>query len=95
MFSFGSQHPGALVLHNFPTTLMDITKPDGVRIDLATIDVMRDREREVPRYNHFRRSINLEAFSSIDEITRDPVSLVAKKNKGQTHTLFTQTFTRL
>lgn len=73
MLTFGMNYPGALTLHNFPTTLMDLTKPNTVRVDLATIDILRDRERQVPRFNHYRRSINMVPYKSIDELTPDPV----------------------
>ena len=48
-YSFGIAHPGALTLRNFPNFLRDLRRPDGDRVDLATIDILRDRERGVPR----------------------------------------------
>ena len=54
-YSFGVQHPGALRLHNYPRLLQKLTRIDGEMIDLAAIDIMRDRERGVPRYNEYRR----------------------------------------
>ena len=74
LLTFGTNTAGALALHNFPSALMDITKPDKERIDLATIDILRDRERQIPRFNHYRRSLNLVPYGSIDEITDDTVS---------------------
>ena len=48
-----------MCLHNFPRFLQDLTLPDGVRLDLGAVDIMRDRERGVPRYNEFRRLLHL------------------------------------
>ena len=54
-YSFGVAIPGALRLHNFPRTLQNLVQDNGDRFDLATVDILRDRERGVPRYNQFRR----------------------------------------
>jgi hypothetical protein len=72
-YSFGIQHPGAVCLHNFPRWMQDLTLPDGVRLDLAAVDIMRDRERGVPRYNEFRRLLHLEAPETFEELTDNPV----------------------
>ncbi|WES65425.1 peroxidase family protein [Microbacter sp. GSS18] len=72
-YSFGTQHPGAVQLHNFPRWMQDITLPDGTRLDLAALDILRDRERGVPRYNEFRRQLHLRPAASFDELTDDPV----------------------
>jgi hypothetical protein len=37
-------------------------------IDLATIDILRDRERGVPRYNRFRQLFHLPRVSSFEEL---------------------------
>ncbi|HSO01571.1 MAG TPA: peroxidase family protein, partial [Gaiellaceae bacterium] len=50
-YSFGIAHPGAITLHNYPRVLQELRKPDGTVADLAAIDVLRVRERGVPRYN--------------------------------------------
>ena len=71
-YSFGLAHPGALTLHNFPNYLRKLTRPDGEIIDLASIDVLRDRERGVPRYNRFRRLLRLNPIQSFDDL-RNPL----------------------
>jgi len=38
-------------------------------IDLATIDILRDRERGIPRYNEFRRLTNLPPVESFEKLT--------------------------
>jgi hypothetical protein len=69
LYSFGISHPGAIVLHNFPRFLQDIVTQTGVRVDLAAVDIMRERERGIPRYNQFRRLLHMKPFKSIDELT--------------------------
>lgn len=63
-YSFGTQHPGQLVLNNFPKFMQNLPIPGLGKMDLGMVDVLRDRERGVPRYNQFRRGINLKPISS-------------------------------
>ena len=70
-YSLGIAHPGALRLHNFPRTLQTLDK-NGETIDLGTIDILRDRERGVPRYNDFREMLRLPRVTSFDELAGDP-----------------------
>ncbi|SEL83946.1 peroxidase family protein [Halomonas daqiaonensis] len=74
LYSLGTSHPGALVLHNFPSHLQQHAKqaPHERTIDLASIDVLRDRERGVPRYCRFRRLIDMPAPASFAELTDNP-----------------------
>jgi hypothetical protein len=72
-YSFGTSHPGAITLHNYPRHLQDITLEGDERLDLAAVDILRDRERGVPRYNQFRRLLRKPPVKSFDEITDDPV----------------------
>jgi len=72
LYSFGRSHPGALVLHNFPRHLQHLQRADGELVDLAAIDVLRVRERGVPRYNEFRRLFRLKPASSFEELTDNP-----------------------
>ena len=37
-------------------------------IDLATIEILRDRERGIPRYNDFRRLTNLRPVESFEKL---------------------------
>lgn len=65
MASFGVGRAGALALHNYPDTLRRLPRGPTATfagdklIDLATLDIVRDRERAVPRYNDFRRMLRL------------------------------------
>ena len=71
-YSFGIAHPGAITLHNYPRFLQELHKPDGTVVDLAAIDVLRIRERGVPRYNEFRRLFHLKAPETFEELTDNP-----------------------
>ncbi len=68
-YSFGVAHPGAITLHNYPRFLQHFERPDGTILDLAATDVLRNRERGVPRYNDFRRLFHLKPAETFDELT--------------------------
>ncbi|MCG5511707.1 peroxidase family protein [Ectothiorhodospira shaposhnikovii] len=74
VYSLCTSHPGALVLHNFPNGLRRIDRmgTKGVFLDLAAIDVLRDREHGVPRYCEFRRHIECHAPRNFQELTDNP-----------------------
>ncbi len=69
LYSFGVAHPGAITLHNYPRSLQHFNRPDGEVLDLATIDIVRTRERGVPRYNEFRRLFHLGTPATFEELT--------------------------
>lgn len=71
-YSFGRAHPGALTLHNYPEHLRHLTRPGRPLLDLATVDILRVRERGVPRYNEFRRQLRMPPVTSFDRMTDDP-----------------------
>lgn len=71
-YSLGVAHPGAIRLHNYPKHLQNLVQDNGERFDLATVDILRDRERGVPRYNRFRRLFHKSPVTSFDEITDNP-----------------------
>jgi Animal haem peroxidase len=72
LYSFGIAHPGAISLHNYPRFLQRLERPDGSRLDLAATDILRIRERGVPRYNEFRRLFRLKPAKTFAELTDDP-----------------------
>lgn len=72
LYSFGIMHPGAITLHNYPSFLRQLVKDDGETFDLAAVDILRDRERAVPRYNRFREIIGRGRVKSFEEITSNP-----------------------
>ena len=63
-YSFGTQLPGQLVLNNFPHFMQELEIPIIGKMDLGMVDIMRDRERGVPRYNQFRRAIGLKPIKA-------------------------------
>lgn len=68
LFSFGIGLPGSLTLNNFPNSLRRFFKPGSNEpIDIATIDILRDRERHIPRYNRFRQELRMKPIQSFDE----------------------------
>ena len=69
LYSLGVAHPGAIELHNYPRFLQELKKPDGSTVDLAAVDVLRIRERGVPRYTEFRRLLGLKPPRSFEELT--------------------------
>ena len=71
-YSFGVAHPGALRLHNFPQSLQHLQKETGEQLDLAAVDILRDRERGVPRYNQFRRLVHKTPVASFSELCDNP-----------------------
>jgi hypothetical protein len=75
LFSLGSAHPGAVTLHNHPRFMHRFERTDGIPLDLAAVDILRSRERGVPRYNAFRRFLRMHPARSFDEISAgDPAT---------------------
>ncbi len=68
-YSFGTSYPGALTLHNYPRHLQLRVEPDGSVIDLATTEILRDRERGVPRYNEFRKLVHLRPIKRFEDLS--------------------------
>ena len=71
IYSMGVEHPGAITLHNYPRALQRFKRIDGELMDLATLDILRDRERGVPRYNAFREEMRMPRVRSFDELTNN------------------------
>jgi hypothetical protein len=76
IYTFGVHSPGAVTLRNFPNWMRRLRRRNGTNleelIDLATIDIVRDRERGVPRYNRFRELFHMPRITSFDKMTSDP-----------------------
>jgi hypothetical protein len=71
MYSFGTEHPGLVTLHNFPRFLQEFQRPDGNLQDVAATDILRSRELGVPRYNEFRRLLHLAPAADFADLTGD------------------------
>lgn len=68
-YSFGINYPGAITNNNYPNFLRDLTSPDGLHRDMGTVDILRDRERGVPRYCDFRRMLHMHVPTTFEELT--------------------------
>ncbi len=68
-YSIGMASAGAVCLHNYPNSLRRLQRVDGQMTDLATLDIVRDRERGVPRYNDFREALRMPRRKRIEDIT--------------------------
>ncbi len=73
LYSFGVNHPGAVRLHNYPRFLQQLKLDSGDFFDLGSVDILRDRERGVPRYNRFRELLGRGKVKSFEEITSNSV----------------------
>jgi hypothetical protein len=69
LYSLGIAHPGAVTLHNSPKFMRQLTHSEKHVVDLIAVDILRSRERGVPRYNEFRRQLRLAPATSFEEIS--------------------------
>lgn len=81
LYSLGVAHPGAVTLHNSPNFMRRFDRTDGHVIDMISTDIIRSRERGVPRYNEFRRQLRLKPATSFDEISSGSKETAAKMKK--------------
>ncbi|KAK0630976.1 heme peroxidase [Bombardia bombarda] len=81
-YSFGTANPGAITTNNYPAFMRALTTPDGQTRDLGTIDILRDRERGVPRYCAFRRLLRLSVPTTFLELTDGDEALAARLSKA-------------
>jgi hypothetical protein len=69
--SMGRQRLGLLTLQNHAQFLQNLDLPrlqsETNKIDIAALDLIRDRERGVPRFNEFRRQYGLTQLTSFDD----------------------------
>jgi hypothetical protein len=70
-YSFGTQQPGQLVLRNYPRFMTELSVPGNPVFDMGAVDVLRARERGVPRYNEFRRQLGLNPIRKWEDLTSD------------------------
>lgn len=73
--TLGRQRLGVLTLHNSPLFLQNLKMgrldSPTQQIDVVALDIIRDRERGVPRFNEFRRQYGLRQMTSFDDF-KDP-----------------------
>jgi hypothetical protein len=69
--SLGRQRSGVLTLRNHPMFLQNLPLPRlktaTNMMDIPALDILRDRERGVPRFNEFRRQMGLRSLTSFDD----------------------------
>ena len=67
--SMGRQRLGLLLLKNHPQFLqnLNIRPRFDTTLDVPALDIIRDRERGVPRFNEFRRQIGLKSLTGFDD----------------------------
>ncbi|MDE3165089.1 MAG: oxygenase, partial [Acidobacteriota bacterium] len=69
--SLGRQRLGLLTLYNHPQFLQNLAIPrlqgETGQLDIAALDLIRDREHGVPRFNEFRRQYGLRQLTCFDD----------------------------
>jgi hypothetical protein len=69
--TLGRQRLGLLTLHNSPLFLQNLKMgrldTPTQQIDVVALDIIRDREHGVPRFNEFRRQYGLRQLTSYDD----------------------------
>ena len=70
LYSLGVAKPGAITLRNSPRFMNHFTLLEpGTIVDLNAVDILRQRERGIPRYNDFRRLLRLRPAETFAEIS--------------------------
>ena len=79
--SMGRQRLGRLTLLNHPQFLQNLHIDEaGHQIDVAALDIIRDRERGVPRFNEFRRQYGLRTLTRFEDFIDENLIVAAKKD---------------
>jgi hypothetical protein len=83
--SMGRQRLGLLYLRNHPQFLQNLDLPPRLdtKIDVAALDVIRDRERGLPRFNELRRQIGLRQLTSFDDFLDKRPNVSAQERAEQ------------
>jgi len=96
--SMGRQRLGLLHLRNLPQFLQNLPMPhipsESGKLDIAALDIIRDRERGVPRFNEFRRQIGLKTLTSFDDFTnvRLPANHPERQHQEETVSLLREIY---
>lgn len=89
--SMGRQQLGLLTLHNHPQFLQNIKLPrldtPTQQVDIAALDLIRDREHGVPRFNEFRRQYGLRTMTSYDDFVDQHLAPDSPARKQQEETV--------
>ena len=88
--SMGRQRLGLLQLRNDPHFLQELPMPHldspSGKLDIVALDIIRDRERGVPRFNEFRRQIGLKTLTGFDDFVDQhlPADSAWRKHQEET-----------
>jgi hypothetical protein len=85
--TLGRQRLGLLTLHNSPLFLQNLKlgrlDSPTQQIDVVALDIIRDREHGVPRFNEFRRQYGLRQLTSFDDFMDPGVTPGSKDQDDQ------------
>ncbi|MFC6760580.1 peroxidase family protein [Sulfitobacter porphyrae] len=89
------QRLGALGLKNQPQFLQNLSmpsRPEGPTkvVDVMALDIMRDRERGIPRFNEFRRQIGLRQMTSFSDFVDQRLAQKEDRTDEEDQTLAQQ-----
>ncbi|MFI0976341.1 peroxidase family protein [Streptomyces sp. NPDC021093] len=71
-YSFGTMPCGDNSLYNHPRALSRLTRLDGETLDVGTLDILRGRERGIPRYNDFRAQVRKPRLTDFSQLSNNP-----------------------
>lgn len=78
-YSFGINYAGAITNNNYPRVMQQLTTPDKHPVrDMGTVDILRDRERGVPRYTTFRKLLRMSVPKTFLELANGDQQLADK-----------------
>lgn len=69
IYSFCINFPGASTFRNTLSFLRNLRLADGTHLDMGVVNILRDRERGIPRYNAFRCLFHLPPMKSFTALT--------------------------
>ncbi len=87
----GRQRLGLLTLNNSPVFLQNLKmgrlESKTQQIDVVALDIIRDREHGVPRFNEFRRQYGLRQLTSFDDFMDPAAAPDSPEHKEQLATI--------
>jgi len=91
--TLGRQRLGLLQLHNSPVFMQSLKLPrldtKTGQVDILALDIIRDREHGVPRFNEFRRQYGLRQLTSFDDFIDHSLPAASPDRREQEETVKT------
>jgi hypothetical protein len=91
--TLGRQRLGLLQLHNSPVFMQSLKLPrldtKTGQVDILALDIIRDREHGVPRFNEFRRQYGLRQLTSFDDFVDHSLPADSPDRREQEETVKT------